>query len=148
MGQKQENFIREFCQLFGDGSYDSRADVDRIMSMMAEDVEWQLWVPGGPVIKGKADIRAELERQKSFMRNNKCNIINITSSDTVVMTERKDDAMLYGRDAPHHMVAVYVLNEQGLIKEWREYLDMIDLTQKMGVDVQTAASGRGGDTID
>ncbi|HLS99366.1 MAG: nuclear transport factor 2 family protein [Porticoccaceae bacterium] len=148
MGQKQEDFIREFCRCFGDGSYDSRADVDRILSMMAEDVEWQLWVPGGPVIKGKPAIREELERQKSFLRNNRCNIINITSSDTVVMTERKDDAMLYGRDAPHHMVAVFVLNDEGLIREWREYLDMMDLTRKMGVDLETAAEGRGSDSID
>ena len=116
--------------------------------MMADDVEWQLWVPGGPIIKGKAAIREELERQKSFLRNNKCNIINITSSDTVVMTERKDDAMLYGRDAPHHMVAVFVLNDEGLIREWREYLDMMDLTKKMGVDLDTAAEGRGSDSID
>lgn len=148
MGQKQEQFIREFCECFGDGSYESRADIDKVLSMMAEDVEWQLWVPGGPVIKGRAEIRAELERQKSFMRNNKCNIKNIVSSDTVVMTERTDDAVIYGRNAPHHMVAVYVLNEQGLIREWREYLDMVDLTQKMGVSVESAASGRGTDSID
>lgn len=147
MGQQQEDFIREFCSCFGDGSYDSRADVDKILSMMAEDVEWQLWVPGGPIIKGRDNIRTELERQKSFLRNNKCNIINITSSGNVVMTERKDDAVMYGRDAPHHMVAVYVLDDQGLIREWREYLDMVDLTKKMGVDLEVAAAGRGEDSI-
>ncbi|MDB6063021.1 MAG: limonene,2-epoxide hydrolase [Verrucomicrobiaceae bacterium] len=147
MGLKQENFIREFCECFGNGSYDSRADVNKILSMMAEDVEWQLWVPGGPVIKGKPAIRAELERQKSFLCNNKCNIINILSSDTLVMTERKDDAVMYERDAPHHMVAVYALNEQGLIREWREYLDILDMTQKMGVSAESAASGRGTDSI-
>lgn len=148
MGKKQEDFIIEFCECFGDGSFESRADVDKILSMMAQDVEWQLWVPGGPIIKGKPAIKEELERQKTFLRQNKCNIINITSSDTVVMTERKDDAILYGRDAPHHMVAVFVLDENGLIKEWREYLDMVDLTQKMGVDLDAAASGKGSDTID
>ncbi len=147
MGLKQESFIREFCECFGDGSYDSRADVDKVLSMMADDVEWQLWVPGGPVIKGKPAIRAELERQKTFLRNNKCNIRNIVSSDTVVMTERMDDAVMYGRDAPHFMVAVYVLNERGLIKEWREYLDIMDITQKMGVSVESAAAGRGADVI-
>jgi limonene-1,2-epoxide hydrolase len=145
MGQIQEDFIREFCDCFGDGSYESRADIDKILSMMAEDAEWQIWVPGGPIIKGRENLRIEFERQKSFMRHNKCNIINIVSSDKVVMTERKDDAVLYGKNAPHHMVAVYVLNEQGLIKEWREYLDMLDLTQKMGVSVSGAAGGWGED---
>ena len=147
MGQQQEDFIRRFCDCFGDGSYESRADVDQILDMMAEDAEWQLWMPGGPIIKGRENLRAEFERQKTFMRNNKCNILNITSSDTVVMTERKDDAIIYGRNAPHHMVAVYVLNEDGLIQEWREYLDMVDLTQKMGVTVDDAASAHGEDVI-
>jgi hypothetical protein len=45
------------------------------------------------------------------------------------------------------MVAVYVLNDQGLIREWREYLDMMDLTKKMGVDLEVAAEGRGDDSI-
>jgi limonene-1,2-epoxide hydrolase len=147
LGKKQEDFIRAFCACFGDGSYECRADVDKILSMMAEDAEWQLWVPGGPVIKGHAALRAEFDRQKTFLRNNKCNIINIVSSDTVVMTERKDDAVIHGRDAPHHMVAVYVLNKDGLIQEWREYLDILDMTKKMGVSVDEAMSGKGADTV-
>jgi limonene-1,2-epoxide hydrolase len=31
------------------------------------------------------------------------------------------------------MVAVYELDDQGLIKDWREYIDMDDLNRKMGV---------------
>lgn len=147
MGLAQEKFIADFCDAWGDGTLERKPDVEKILSMMAEDAEWQLWVPGGPVIKGREDLRAEFERQKTFMRNNKCNIINITSSDTVVMTERKDDAIIYGRNAPHHMVAVYVLNEEGLIQEWREYLDMVDLTQKMGVTVDEAATAHGEDVV-
>ena len=130
MGARQEAFIREFCECFGDGSYEKQADVDKVLSMMAQDAEWQLWVPGGPTIKGHAAIRAELERQKTYLRQNKCNIKNMLSNDTVVMTERVDDAVLFGRDAWHTMVAVYVLNADGLIQEWREYLDTADLAAK------------------
>lgn len=132
MAKPQEDFIREFCELWGDGSDSSRPQVDKILAMMAEDAEWQLWVPGGPTIKGREALRAEIERQMSFVTNNKCNIIHIVSSDTIVMTERADDAVTRGKPMPHCMVAVYELNEQGLISRWREYLDTEDLKQKSG----------------
>ena len=76
MGKVQEDFIRSFCAAWGDGSDASRPDVDTILSMMTEDAEWQLWIPGGPIIKGKAALRAEVERQMEFATNNKCNEVN------------------------------------------------------------------------
>jgi limonene-1,2-epoxide hydrolase len=42
---------------------------------------------------------------------------------------------------PHQMVAIYELDDKGLIKRWREYLDMADLTRKMGEDEKFAANG-------
>jgi limonene-1,2-epoxide hydrolase len=39
------------------------------------------------------------------------------------------------------MVAIYELDENGLIRRWREYLDMADLTRKMGTDEKFAATG-------
>jgi limonene-1,2-epoxide hydrolase len=132
MGKVQEDFIRSFCDAWGDGSDASRPDVDTILSMMAEDAEWQLWVPGGPVIKGQAALRAEITRQMEFATNNKCNEVSILSSDTMVMQERSDTATIFGRPCPHQMVAIYELDDAGLIKRWREYLDMADLTEKMG----------------
>jgi limonene-1,2-epoxide hydrolase len=132
MGKIQEDIIRTFCAAWGDGSDASRPEVDTILSMMTEDAEWQLWVPGGPVIKGKAALREEIERQMTFATNNKCNEVNILSSDTMVMQERSDTAIIFGRPCPHQMVAIYELDDGGLIKRWREYLDMADLTAKMG----------------
>lgn len=136
MAEIQENFIREFCRLWGDGSDQSRPQVEKILSMMADDAEWQLWVPGGPVIKGKAALRNEIERQMSFATNNKLNILNIVSSDNVVMTERSDYAVVRGTPMPHSMVAVYELNDDGLISAWREYLDTADLAKKSGTSPQ------------
>lgn len=132
MGKQQEDFIQEFCDLWGDGSDESRPQVDKILAMMADDAEWQLWVPGGPTIKGKAALRKEIERQMEFATNNQCNIIHMTSSDHIVMTERSDKAVVRGKPMPHSMVAVYELNEDGLISHWREYLDTEDLRQKSG----------------
>ncbi|MNN80088.1 hypothetical protein D3C81_1967880 [compost metagenome] len=51
------------------------------------------------------------------------------------MTERDDYAVSSGKPMPHSMVAVYELDEQGLIKAWREYLDTADLAKKKGVEI-------------
>lgn len=138
MGAKQEKFIEEFCALWGDGTLETKPDVERIVSMMAEDAEWQLWVPGGPTIRGRAALREEILRQMQYATNNKCNIVNVVSTDTMVMQERSDWAVLGGRPCPHQMVAIYELDENGLIKRWREYLDMEDLNRKRSADVATA----------
>lgn len=133
MGLAQENFIREFCDAWGDGSDTSRPQVEKILSMMSEDAVWQLWVPGGPIIQGRDALRKEIHKQMSYATNNKCNIVHMISSDTIVMTERADDAIIHGKPCPHQMVAVYELDENGLIKAWREYLDTADLAKKTGI---------------
>lgn len=132
MARQQEEIIRRFCALWGDGSAEMRPQVEEILGMMTEDAQWQLWVPGGPVISGKDALRVEIERQMSFSSHNKLNILNIVSSDRVVMTERSDYALVRGVPMPHSMVAVYELNDEGLISAWREYLDTADLARKSG----------------
>jgi limonene-1,2-epoxide hydrolase len=141
MGIAQEKFIKEFCDAWGDGSLEKKPDVEKILSMMSEDAEWQLWVPGGPIVRGRAALREEIQRQIRIATNNKCNIVNVLSSDTMVMQERSDTAVILGKPCPHQMVAIYELDGAGLIKRWREYLDMADLTRKMGVDDKFAGTG-------
>jgi limonene-1,2-epoxide hydrolase len=141
MGVAQEKFIKEFCDAWGDGSLEKKPDVEKILSMMSEDAEWQLWVPGGPIVRGRTALREEIQRQIRIATNNKCNIVNVLSSDTMVMQERSDTAVILGKPCPHQMVAIYELDGAGLIKRWREYLDMADLTRKMGVDEKFAGTG-------
>jgi limonene-1,2-epoxide hydrolase len=141
MGLAQEKFIREFCEAWGDGSFETKPNVEKILSMMSEDAEWQLWVPGGPIVRGRAALREEIHRQMRIATNNKCNIVNVLSNDKMVMQERSDTAVILGRPCPHQMVAIYELDDAGLIKRWREYLDMADLTRKMGVDEKFAGVG-------
>jgi limonene-1,2-epoxide hydrolase len=141
MGVAQERFIKEFCDAWGNGSLEKKPDVEKILSMMSEDAEWQLWVPGGPIVRGRAALREEIQRQMRIATNNKCNIVNVLSSETMVMQERSDTAVILGKPCPHQMVAIYELDEAGLIKRWREYLDMADLTRKMGVDEKFAGTG-------
>jgi limonene-1,2-epoxide hydrolase len=141
MGVAQEKFIKDFCDAWGDGSLEKKPDVEKILSMMSEDAEWQLWVPGGPIVRGRAALREEIQRQMRIATNNKCNIVNVLSSDTMVMQERSDTAVILGKPCPHQMVAIYELDKAGLIKRWREYLDMADLMRKMGVDEKFAGTG-------
>jgi limonene-1,2-epoxide hydrolase len=144
MGLELENKVREMHAAWGDGSDEVRPDVARILSFFAEDAEWQLWVPGGPVIKGKDALRAEILNQMTFATNNKCNEVNILSSDRMVMQERSDTAIIVGRPCPHQLVAIYEFNDEGLIVRWREYLDMDDLNRKMGITADRNPAGNAG----
>jgi limonene-1,2-epoxide hydrolase len=141
MGVLQEKFVAEFCAAWGDGTAERKPDVEKILSMMAEDAEWQLWVPGGPTIRGREALRQEIHRQMRFASHNKCNIVNVLSSDNMVMQERSDYARIHGRPCPHQMVAIYELDAAGRIRRWREYLDMADLMRKQGTDETFAAYG-------
>tara|TARA_R110000764_G_scaffold38081_3_gene84351 strand:- start:5421 stop:5852 length:432 start_codon:yes stop_codon:yes gene_type:complete len=136
MGIRQEQIVRAFCAAWGDGTAQSRPEIDTILKMMTPDATWQLWVPGGPIIKGREALRDEISRQMSYVTHNHCVIRNITSSDHVVMTEREDYAVSSGLPMPHSMVAVYELDSDGLITAWREYLDTADLAKKKGVSLQ------------
>ncbi|MEH6386327.1 MAG: nuclear transport factor 2 family protein [Pseudomonas profundi] len=133
MGLRQEEIIREFCAAWGDGTATSRPQLDTILNMMSEEAVWQLWMPGGPVIRGRAALRDEIQRQMSYVTHNHCVIRNIVSSDSIVMTERDDYAVSSGKPMPHSMVAVYELDAEGKITAWREYLDTADLAKKKGV---------------
>jgi limonene-1,2-epoxide hydrolase len=133
MGLKQERRVLDMLAAWGDGSADSRPDLERILAAFAEDIEWQLWVPGGPLIRGREALRAEILRQMSYVTHNHCRTRHIVSSDHVVMTERDDYCVSNGVPMPHSMVAVYELNDAGLIRAWREYLDTADLAKKKGV---------------
>ncbi len=133
MGKKQEDYIREFHAAWGDGTAETKPDIEKILSMMSENAEWQLWVPGGPVIRGKEALRKEIEHQSKIATHNKCNEVNILSNERMVMQERSDTAYIMGKWCPHDLLAVYELDEDGRIMKWREYLDMVDLGKKMGV---------------
>src|ERR1700743_2524426 len=141
MGLAQEKYLEVLFAASGGGTSDKKPDWEKSLSMMAEDAEWQLWIPGGPTIRGREALRREIQRQMRFASNNKCNIINVLSNDSMVMQERSDFAIIRGRPCPHQLVAIFELDAAGLIKRWREYLDMADLLRKQGTDETFAATG-------
>ncbi|OYX57618.1 MAG: hypothetical protein B7Y86_05650 [Brevundimonas subvibrioides] len=134
----QQAFVEHFCEAWGDGTPTSRPDVDRIVAMMAPDAEWRLWVPGGPIVKGRDALTAEINRQIAYSGHNRCNTVHAVSNAHVVIQERSDWAMLVGRPCPHQMIAIYELDDEGLIVRWREYINMADLDRKRGVKAEVA----------
>lgn len=146
MALEQERFILDMLAAWGDGSDGSRPDIERIMATFADDAVWQLWVPGGPVIRGRDALRREIERQMSYVTHNRCTTRHIVSSERVVMTERDDYCVNNGVPMPHSMVAVYELDEHGLICAWREYLDTADLAKKKGVPLEQVGGPNAGST--
>src|SRR5277367_6088982 len=79
MPQNPEQVVIEFCNAWGDGAT-ARPDVNKIIGMFAPDGVWQLWVPSGPVIRGHAALRSEIERQCGFSAFMHCGITKILSS--------------------------------------------------------------------
>ena len=106
--------------------------------MMAPDAQWRLWVPGGPLVQGRDALRAEINRQIAYSGHNKCNTVHAVSNNRVVVQERSDWALLLGRPCPHQMIAIYELDDDGLIIRWREYINMADLDRKRGVKAEVA----------
>jgi limonene-1,2-epoxide hydrolase len=39
MGLAQENFVKEFCAAWGDGTFETKPNVEKILSMMSHDAE-------------------------------------------------------------------------------------------------------------
>jgi limonene-1,2-epoxide hydrolase len=130
MGRLQEDTIRAFLAAWGDEQH--RPDVDRIVSMFAPNGQWTLYVPNGPVIRGREALRAEIERQLAYVAWTECGLLHIVSDDRRVVTERADRFCKNGHVVSHALMAVYELDDDGLITDWREYFDTYDLAKQSG----------------
>ncbi len=139
MAVSNEDIVQQFCGAWGDGDT-ATPDVERILDMFAEDGEWALWVPG-PTIKGRTEIRAEIERQIKFSTYMKCGITKIVSAGNTVVTERIDHFTMHGIRVRHALVAMYDLDDSGKIRSWREYFDTADIGRQLGIPPETVIEG-------
>jgi limonene-1,2-epoxide hydrolase len=140
MAEKEERIVREFCNAWGDGAT-AKPDVDKIISIFAEEGEWQLWVPAGPIIKGRGALRAEIERQLGFSSFMHCGIRKMISSGQNVVTERVDHFTMHGIRVEHALMAIYELDAAGKITAWREYFDTADIGKQLGMNPEAVISG-------
>lgn len=130
MGAQQEDVIRRFLDAWGDGETEL-PDIDVIVDCFAEDATWQLWVPGGPTLRGKEAIRADIHRQVKFSTHMKCGLLGIASNGTSVMTERRDSFRSGESTVTHCLMAIYDLDENDKIVSWREYFDYKDIEKQL-----------------
>lgn len=130
MGKVQEDVVLEFMALWGDGTQEN-PDIANIVPMFAEDAEWQLWVPGGPTLRGRDAIEKDIHRQLVFATYMQCGLLTMTSNDRTVITERTDHFISNGTRIDHHLVAVFEVDEDGKIAAWREYFDTADVNRQL-----------------
>jgi limonene-1,2-epoxide hydrolase len=138
--QKEELIVREFCDAWGDGAT-ARPDVNKIISMFAEDGVWQLWVPAGPTFKGRAALRSEIDRQCGFSTHMHCGITKIISSGQIVVTERVDHFTMHGIRVEHALMAIYEIDADGKVAAWREYFDTADIGRQLGMRPEAVIGG-------
>jgi limonene-1,2-epoxide hydrolase len=132
MGTKQEEIVRTFMAAWGDGSQEF-PDIPLIMSMFADDAVWQLWVPGGPTLRGVDAIRRDIERQTTWAKFMRCGAIHIASAPDsgIVFTERTDNFVTNGVTIVHQLVAIFEVDTDGKISAWREYFDTKDIDRQL-----------------
>ena len=130
MGAAEEAVVLAFMAAWGDGTQ-AEPDVDTILSLFTDDVVWQLWVPGGPTLHGRDEIKADIERQLRFATHMRCGSISIASNDRQVFTERLDRFVSKGVAIDHHLVAVFDIATDGRISGWREYFDPEDVNRQI-----------------
>ncbi|MGD9797904.1 MAG: limonene-1,2-epoxide hydrolase family protein [Acidimicrobiia bacterium] len=130
MGAAQEAVVTRFMEAWGDGTI-AEPDVETIVAMFTEDAVWQLWIPGGPTLRGREAIRKDIARQVTFARFMRCGPIHVTSNDRVVFTERLDTFRSGDVTVEHALVAVFEVEPDGLISAWREYFDPGDVNRQL-----------------
>jgi limonene-1,2-epoxide hydrolase len=130
VGATQEKLVERFLEAWGDG-LTARPDTGAIAQALGEDVIWQLWLPAGPTLRGKAAVLADIERQLQFATHMHCSVITMTSNETTVVTERLDTFRSGDRLIEHSLCAVFDLDGEGKITAWREYFDVADLNRQL-----------------
>jgi limonene-1,2-epoxide hydrolase len=130
MGAREEEIVGRFMAAWGDGTQES-PDIETIMSMFSEDAVWQLWVPGGPILRGREAIEKDITRQLTFSNMMQCGPVHVTSNDRVVFTERVDHFESDGHRIEHALVAVFEVDDAGRISAWREYFDPGDVNRQL-----------------
>ena len=130
MGTTEEAVVTEFMDAWGDG-HRRDPDIEKIMTMLSDDIVWQLWVPGGPTLRGRDAIRADIERQLGFATFMRCGPVHVASTGGVVFTERTDEFRSRDLVVEHHLVAVFEVDDDGKISGWREYFDPEDVNRQL-----------------
>lgn len=117
----KEKVVRDFISQF-EKSWP--ADLRQTLSVLADDVYYQMVVPTIKAVHGKEAVIDALEVMKTKVLDQRHDMKNVSSSGDVVFTERVDYSLRHQEWVPIPLVAVFEVNDEGKIYAWREYLDL------------------------
>ncbi|MDT0509617.1 limonene-1,2-epoxide hydrolase family protein [Novosphingobium sp. MMS21-SN21R] len=131
MSNSKETAVRKFLALF----HTTTLDLDKIRDALAPDARWQAVVPLAEVVYGAEGICREAERQYRIYKDCDCELLNIASSGDTVFTERVDRVRLLegGKEVITHVAGIFTVNDDDKIVFWREYWDMLDIADQIGI---------------
>jgi limonene-1,2-epoxide hydrolase len=114
-----EALVREFCEAW------SKRDADLLTDYFTDDGVYHN-MPLTP-LNGKAAIREFLVGFLAGVEAAEFRMVNVVSSDDVVMTERVDAFSMAGREGAFPVCGVFEIRD-GKIAAWRDYFDMAQVT--------------------
>ncbi|MCW2528728.1 MAG: hypothetical protein JWM76_3588 [Pseudonocardiales bacterium] len=132
MGAREEAVVNEFIGFFRD---DWPADLDAPLKLVTDDVAYQVVVPLTAVLRGRAAVKAEWETMMERVSSQKHDMLAVGSNGRHVFTERVDHSLMNGHWADIPLVAVFEVNDDGLISAWREYLDAGSVAAQHGMSL-------------
>lgn len=135
MSNTKETAVRQFLALF----HTAKLDLEKIRAALAPDARWQAVVPVAKVVYGPDAICGEAERQYRIYQDCDCELLNIATAGDTVFTERVDRVRLLdgGKEIITNVVGVFTVNADDKIVFWREYWDMLDIADQIGVSGET-----------
>lgn len=122
--------VERFLNLFHS---DEWPDFDDAAALFSEDTECYVVYPTTPPIKGCEALKQELIRQSETSSNPRCEIKGMAIEGDRVYVERVDDFITLGKPLKLCFCSVLEVDDKGLIKAWREYLDPTDTARQLGV---------------
>jgi limonene-1,2-epoxide hydrolase len=117
MGSRQEDVVRSWLDCLAVG------DLEGVIDHYSEDARYHVAAWHEPLV-GRNAIRAELSQQLARLSDYRYTLLNIASTDAVVLIEVVDSFKLGGKDVIMHWSSVQEINPAGKITAQRDYYDM------------------------
>jgi limonene-1,2-epoxide hydrolase len=132
--------VRRLLDLVAGGGPGGKEDA--IGALFAADACYHVQVPLKEKVHGPKAIVAELLRQTAHYADLEIELVTIVSDERFVVTERVDHLTLPqgGKRVANALVAIFEVNDRGLIAAWREYWDMVALGRAMGLPLEALAA--------
>jgi limonene-1,2-epoxide hydrolase len=130
MNESAESVVREFHAAW------LQSDLDELVSFFSNDAVYT----DGPrgTHHGIDAIRAELGNMVKMVPSTKIDIKTLLANDGTVMVERVDNFKIDGKPFDLEVAAVFELDNEGLIKRWRDYYDLKSIADRTAPSGATA----------